>query len=70
MVDPESDMVCCKYYEPYEVTLLLKDSDKYLSFFYLNVSSLPFHIEELLTLITEHNLNFDFLGITESSLKQ
>ena len=28
-----------------------------------------FHIEELSTLITEHNLNFAFLGITESSSK-
>ena len=68
MDDPEYDMVCCKYYKPYEVTLL-KNSDKHLSFFDLNISLLPFHIEELLTLITEYNLNFDFWWITDSSLK-
>ena len=43
-------------------------SDKHLSFFHLNISSLPFHIEKLSTLITEHNLNFNFIGIIESGL--
>ena len=59
MDDPESNRVCSKYYEPCEVTRLPKNSNKLLSFPHLNISLLPFHIEELSTLITEHNLNFD-----------
>ena len=50
------------------MTALLK-KNKHFSFFHLNVSSLPFHFEELSILITEHNLNFDFLGISESRLE-
>ena len=63
MDDAESNTVV--YYEPYEVKPLRKNSEKHLSFFQLNIFSLPFHTEELSTLITEHlNLNLDFLGIT------
>ena len=69
MDDPESEMLSSKYYEPNEMTILLKNTNKHFSFFHLNISSLPFHFEELSTLISEHNLNFDFLGISESHLK-
>ena len=51
------------------MTPYLKNSDKHLSFFHSNISSLPFHIEELSALSTKHNLNLNFLGITESCLK-
>ena len=66
---PESEMLSSKYYEPNEMTALLKNTSKHFSFFHLNISSLPFHFEDLSTLISEHNLNFDFLGISESRLK-
>ena len=66
--DPESEMLSSKYYEPNEIQPYLKTS-KHFSFFHLNISSLPFHFEELSTLIKEHNLNFDFLGISEYCLK-
>ena len=69
MDDPKSEMLSSKYYEPNEMTALFKNTNKHFSFFYLNISSLPFHFEELSTLISEHNLNFDFLGISESRLK-
>ena len=69
MDDPESEILSSKYYEPNEMTTLLKNTNKHFSFFHLNISSLPFHFEELSTLISEHNLNFDFLGISESRLK-
>ena len=69
MDDPESEMLSSKYYEPNEMATLFKNTNKHISFFHLNISSLPFHFEELSTLITEHNLNFDFLGISESRLK-
>ena len=69
MDDPESEILSSKYYEPNEMTTLLKNTNKHFSFFHLNISSLPFHFEELSTLIKEHNLNFDFLGISEYCLK-
>ena len=69
MDDPESEMLSNKYYEPNELATLFKNTSKHISFFHLNNSSRPFHFEELSTLITEHNLNFDFLGISESRLK-
>ena len=69
MDDPESKMLSSKYYEPNEMTVLFKNTNKHFSSFHLNISSLPFYFEELSTLISEHNLNFDFLGISESRLK-
>ena len=51
------------------MTVLFKNTNKHFSIFHLNISSLPFHFEELSTLVSEHNLNFDFLGILESRLK-
>ena len=68
--DPESKMLSSKYYEPNEMTALFKNTNKHFSFFHLNISSLPFYFEELSTLTSEHNLNFDFLGISESRLNQ
>ena len=35
----------------------------------MNISSLSFHIEELTTLISEHNLTFDFFGVSETKLR-
>ena len=40
-----------------------------LSFLHLNTSSLSFYIEELTTLMPEHKLTFDIIGISESRLK-
>ena len=36
---------------------------------HLNISSLCYHIEELTTLISEHKLTFDIIGISKSRLK-
>ena len=69
MDDPELEMLSSKYYEPNEMMALFKNTNKHFPFFHLNISLLPFHFEELSTLISEHNFNFDFLGISESHLK-
>ena len=66
MDGPESEMLSSKYYEPNEIAALFKNINKHFSFFHLNISSLPFHFEELSTLITEHNLNFFSLNIQVS----
>ena len=44
--DPMSESISTKYYEPYELTPLMKNKTSNITFFYLNISSLYFHIEE------------------------
>ena len=48
---------------------ILRKSNSMLSFFHLNISSLPFHYEEFSTILSENKLNFDVLGISESRLR-
>ena len=48
-----------------QMTSLFKNTIKLLSFFHLNISSLPFHYGEFSTLLAEYNLNFDFAGISK-----
>ena len=69
MDDPSSTTVSSKYYEPCELSSLINNSKNCLSFFHLNISSLPFHIEELSNLISEHNLAFDIFGVSETKLR-
>ena len=68
MDDPSSETVSSKYCKPCELSSLLNNSKNCLSFFHLNISSLSFHIEELTTLISEHNLTFDIFGVSETKL--
>ena len=69
MDDHSSETVSSKHYKPCELTSLLNNSKNCLSFFHLNISSLSFHIEELTTLISEHNLTFDIFGVSETKLR-
>ena len=62
MDDPEAEMLSSKYFKPHE-------PHESLSFFHLNISSLPFHFEEFSTLLSTYKLPFDLLGITESQLR-
>ena len=47
----------------------MNNSKNCLSLFHLNISSFPFHIEELSTLISEDNLVFDIFGVSETELR-
>ena len=67
--DPENETMSGKYYQVEELPPLMSDTENNFSFFHLNISSLPFHFEELQTLLTTYNLNFDILCISESRLK-
>ena len=69
MDDPSSATVSSKHYEPCELSSLMNNSKNCLPLFYLNISSLPFHIEELSTIISEHDLGFDIFGESETKLK-
>ena len=66
--NPENGTVTDKYYQVQELPPLMSDLDNSLSLFYLNISSLPFHFEELYTLLTSNNLKFDILCISETRL--
>ena len=67
MDNPENETVTGKYYNVKELPPL--KSDNSLSFFHLKISSLPYHFEELYTLLTSNNLTFDILCISETRLK-
>ena len=69
MVDPLLEKVLTKYYKPFELTPLMESTTNNLPFIHLNISSLSFHIGELTTLISEHKLTSDIIGISESRLK-
>ena len=69
MDDPMSENNSSKYYESYELTSLMKNTMNNMSFLHLNISSLCFHIEEFTTLISEHDLAFDIIGIRKCRLK-
>ena len=54
MDDPEAEILSSQYFEPHELTPLLKNKES-LSFFHLNISSLPFHFEEFSTFLSPYN---------------
>ena len=68
MDDPEAEILPSQYFEPQELTPLLKNKES-ISFFHLNISSLPFYFEEFSTLLSTHKPPFHLLGITESRLR-
>ena len=60
----------CKYYNNKQLKELISDkkNSKGLSLLHLNISSLPFHIDEFTNLLSELNSNFKIIGITETRL--
>ena len=69
MDDRDSEMMTAKYYELDEISFSLSGTSPNRSFFHLNIPSLTFHFDELLVLMTEKKLKFDFLGISEILLR-
>ena len=69
MDDPDWEMMTTKYYEPDEISILLSGMPPNRSFFHLNISSFTFCFDELLVLMAENKLIFNFLGIFETHLK-
>ena len=60
----------CKYYNNKQLKELISDkkNSKGLSLLHLNISSLPFHIDEFTNLLSELNSYFNVIGITETRL--
>ena len=69
MDNPESKAVTGKHYEVEELSPLMSDLDDSHSFFCLSTLYLPFHYEELYTLLTSNNLKFDIVCISQTRLK-
>ena len=66
----ENENLSCKYYNNKQLKELISDKkiSKGLSLLHLNISSLPFHIDEFTNLLSELNSNFKIIGITETRL--
>ena len=61
----------CKYRDPGYFKNLTKDfKGKVLSFFHMNVCSLTKNFDEFNILLSELNVSFDILAITESRIKK
>ena len=58
-----------KYWDPGEINEP-GNSKNSLNFLHLNISSLPYHLSELQALLSSTKINFDFIGISESRIKQ
>ena len=67
--DPISETITTRYYEPYELTPLMKNRTNNMSFFHLNISSLCIYTEELTTLISKHDLVLDIIEISGCRLE-
>lgn len=68
-MDEEDNLLTCSYLLPDELNKSNCMSNK-TSIFHLNISSLPFHIEELSSFLQTNKLAPTILGITESRLKK
>jgi hypothetical protein len=63
----------CDYYLPEDFNKLLKDNDMkngILSFIHSNIRSLPKHHDELQMFLTELDIEFDIIGLTETWLNE
>ena len=66
----ENENLSCKYYNNEQLKEIIsqENNSKGLSLFHLNISSLPFHMDEFTNLLAELNSNFKIIGITETRL--
>ena len=62
----DNENIKCKYYttEQFKETALINIT----TLLHLNISSLPYHIDELTELLSDREINFRITGITESRL--
>ena len=65
-----SNPINCKYFSINDFCNSNFDSNNSLSIFHMNISSLNLHFDELSTMLTLLNFQFDILGLTETRLKK
>ena len=67
--ESEQNVNITSYFNPNELKEL-PDKENFLKVFHLNISSLPYHCSELHSLLSECNIDFNVIGITESRIKR
>ena len=67
--ESEQNFNITRYFNPNELREP-PDKENFLKLFHLNISSLPYHCSELHSLLSECNIDFDVIGITESRIKR
>ena len=66
----KTDENSVNYFTPSELNKHIEKSKTTLSYFHMNISSLPYHIDGLKTLLASINIDFDIIAISESRLKR
>ena len=65
-LEPTFDTTNCKYYECHDFNNTMSQYNRNTSALHLNISSLAKHFDELNTLLSLLQLNFSFIGISET----
>ena len=70
-IDGHIDDTPCKYYDVDEFTQFASPikNRSALSFFHLNIASLPCHFDDLDVLLKNSSVNFNFIGVTETKIQ-
>ena len=65
----DNENIKCKFYTSKQFTENVFDKhNNQMTLLHLNISSLPYHIDELTELLNDLKINFKIIGITESRL--
>ena len=67
--DQSKNLLNCQYYKVSEFNNLILNHKEKFSLFHLNISSLPYHFQDLSDFLKSLKNNFSIAGITESQLK-
>ena len=59
-----------KYFTVKGLNSTFNDIDNHFSLFHLNINLLPFHFDELESLISKSKIDFQIIGISETRLKK
>ena len=67
--EQSKSLLNCQYYNISELSNMIVNHKEKFSLFHLNISSLPYHFQDLNDLLKSLKKNFSIIGITESLLK-
>ena len=67
--EQSKNLINCQYYNISEFNNMIANHEEKFPLFHLNISSLPYHFQDLNDLQNSLKKNFSIIGITESQLK-
>ena len=67
--EQSKNLLNCQYYNISEFNNMIVNHEKKISLFHLNISSLPYHFQDLNDLLKSLKKGFSIIGITETRLK-